>query len=200
MRLFVALVPPDDALDHLAEHLEPRIEASTARGAAATRGAAAAGAAMRWTDRHQWHLTLAFLGDVTERRLDDLTDAVAACAARHDHALLRLVGAGTFPHPDAARVLWAGVETLRGDLDGLAHGIRSAANSVGATPDGTRFHPHVTLARFARPTSATRWLHALDPYEGPAWRTDTVTLVQSHLGEGRGRRPRYETVAELALR
>ncbi len=61
MRLFVAVVPPDEVLDDLEEHLEPRRDA---------------GVDVRWTDRHQWHVTLAFLGDVPERRLDDLTEAL----------------------------------------------------------------------------------------------------------------------------
>ncbi len=88
---------------------------------------------------------------------------------------------------------------MRGDLTSVARGIRSSASSVGASPDGTRFHPHLTLGRFARPTEATRWIRALDALEGPAWVADHVTLVESHLGEGRGRRPRYEVVAEMPL-
>jgi 2'-5' RNA ligase len=185
MRLFVAVVPPDDVLDDLEAHLEPRREA---------------GNEIRWTDRHQWHVTLAFLGAVPERRLDDLTDALARSAARRDPLILRLAGAGAFPNPYAARVLWAGVEQVRGDLVAVAGRIRNASSSVGATPDGTRFSPHVTLGRFHRPTEATRWIRALDAWEGPAWRASHLALVKSHLGEGRGRRPRYEVLAELPLR
>lgn len=185
MRLFVAVVPPDDVLDDLEEHLGPRREA---------------GPEIRWTDRHQWHVTLAFLGDVPERRLDDLTEALARSAAKRDPLVLRLSGAGAFPNPYAARVLWAGVEQVRGDLAAVARGIRNAASTVGATPDGTRFSAHVTLGRFHRPTEATRWIRALDAWEGPAWRVEELALVESHLGEGRGRRPRYEVLAGLPLR
>ncbi|EWT00936.1 2'-5' RNA ligase [Intrasporangium oryzae NRRL B-24470] len=184
MRLFVAVVPPDEVLDELAEHIEPRREA---------------GPEIRWTDRHQWHVTLAFLGVVPERRLDDLTEALADSAARRDHLVLRLAGAGTFPNPYAARVLWAGVEQLRGDLGKVASGIRAASNRAGATPDGTRFHPHVTLGRFHRPTEATRWIRTFDVLEGRAWTVTRLQLVESHLGEGRERRPRYETLAEIDL-
>ena len=184
MRLFVAVVLPEQVLDDLAAHVEPRREA---------------GAEVRWTDENQWHVTLAFLGAVAERRLDELTDALAASAARRDPLVLRLSGAGAFPNPYGARILWVGVETLRGDLPALAKGVRTAANSVGATPDGTRFHPHVTLGRFHRPTEATRWIRALDAYEGPAWQVDHLALVESHLGEGRGRRPRHEVLATLPL-
>ena len=184
MRLFVAVVPSDEVVEHLAEHLAPRVEA---------------GPDLRWTGRDQWHVTLAFLGAVAERRLDELTEAVSVSAARRGPLLLRVGGAGGFPNPYAARVLWAGVETLEGDLGALASGIRAACNSVGATPDGTRLRPHVTLARFGRPTEATRWIRALEPYEGPQWRAEHLSIVESHLGEGRGRRPRYEVLAELPL-
>jgi 2'-5' RNA ligase len=182
MRLFVAVVPPDDVLDDLEVHLEPR---------------RAAGGEVRRTDRHQWHVTLAFLGDVPERRLDDLTEVLGRSAAKRSPLVLRLSGAGAFPSPYAARVLWAGVEQVRGDLGAVANGIRSSASSVGASPDGARFHPHLTLGRFGRPTEATRWIRALDGLEGPAWVADGASLIESHLGEGRGRRPRYEVVADL---
>ena len=188
MRLFVAVVPPDDVLDDLDEHVTPRREADTPQ------------AELRWTDRHQWHVTLAFLGSVPEWRLDELTAALGHSAGRHEHLILQLAGAGAFPNPYAARVLWTGVEQLRGDLGTLADGIRATANSAGATPDGARFHPHVTLGRFHRPTEATRWIRALDAYEGPAWVADRLALVESHLGQGRGRRPRYEVLEEFALR
>ncbi|HET7397886.1 MAG TPA: RNA 2',3'-cyclic phosphodiesterase [Intrasporangium sp.] len=184
MRLFVAIVPPAEVLEDLAAHLQPRIEA---------------GREVRWTDPHQWHVTLAFLGQVPEHRLDDLVDVLGASAARRQPLVLRLSGAGAFPNPYAARVLWVGVEQLRGDLAAAARGIRSAAGSVGATPDGARFHPHVTLGRFPRPTEATRWIRVLDTVETPAWTATHLTLVESHLGQGRGGRPRYEVVAELPL-
>ena|SRR6478735_7084609 len=182
MRLFVAVVPPDEVLDDLDAHLEPRRDA---------------GADLRWTDRHQWHVTLAFLGDVPERRLDDLTEALSRSVAKRSPLVLRLSGAGAFPSPYAARVLWAGVEQVRGDLAAVAHGIRSSASSVGASPDGARFHPHLTLGRFGRPTEATRWIRSLQGLEGPAWVAPGAALVESHLGQGRGRRPRHEVVADL---
>lgn len=188
MRLFAAIVPPDEVLDDLAEHVEPRRTADEL-----------AHSDLRWTDRHQWHITLAFLADVPEWRLDDLTQALTATAARHPAPLLRLTTAGAFPNAYSARVLYTEVEQVRGDLRKVASGIRTAFNGAGATPDGTRFHPHVTVGRFKRPAEATRWIRAFDAHEGPVWKADEVVLVESHLGEGRGRRPRYEVVAAAPL-
>ena len=176
MRLFVAVVPPDDVLDDLEQHLEPRREAGPrSAGPTATSG----------TSRSPSSAS-------ARARLDDLTEALARSAARRSPLVLRLAGAGAFPNPYAARVLWAGVEQLRGDLGRVARGIRSSASSVGASPDGTRFHPHLTLGRFGRPTEATRWIRALDTLEGPAWRADRC--------RPRGVAPRPGTGAPAALR
>lgn len=88
MRLFVAFVPPDEVAEHLAEHLAPRIEA---------------GPDLRWSDPHQWHVTVAFLAQVPDWRVEDLTGALASSAARREPLQLRVAGSGAFPNPYAAR-------------------------------------------------------------------------------------------------
>ena len=182
--MFVALVPPDDAVEDLAEFLGPRQEA---------------GAGLRWTVPEQWHVTLAFLGDVHDRHLDNLVERLGRAAARRTPVDLALAGAGAFPNPARAKVLWTGVDaggdpTAEEEVRRMATGARAAGAKSGAGEDGGRFHPHVTLARIGRPIEATRWLRVLDHYNGPVWPADTWTLVESHLGEGPRRRPRYEVV------
>jgi len=189
VRLFVALVPPDDAVEDLAEFLGPRQEA---------------GAGLRWTVPEQWHVTLAFLADVRERHLDDLVERLGRAAARRSPVDLAIAGAGAFPNPARAKVLWAGVDAgsdpaSEEEVRRMATGARAAAARSGAGEDGGRFHPHVTLARTGRPIEATRWLRVLDAYNGPVWSADTWTLIESHLGEGPRRRPRHEVVETFAV-
>lgn len=188
MRLFAALVPPDGVVDHLAEFLSPRQEAPEAD-------------AMRWTVPEQWHVTLAFMGDVAERHLDDLVERLGRAAARRPALELTVAGGGAFPNAARAKVLFAGVDAAGRDADlrHLAVGTRAAAAKAGADAEGGRFRPHVTLARIGRPVDVTRWLRVLEAYRGPSWRATEVSLVQSHLGEGPRRRPRYEVVDVFAL-
>lgn len=181
MRLFAALLPPEDAVADLDAFLEARREA----------------ASFRWTDREHLHLTLAFAGEVPEHRLDDLVDGLASAAARRTAVGTRVAGGGAFPHPAGARVLWAGLEldaAGRREIEALAAGARTAMARAGASVDGMRFHPHVTVARLGRPGEVTPWVRLLDAYAGPRWSADEVALVASHLGEGRRRRPRYEVL------
>jgi len=184
MRMFVALVPPPAALDHLDDFLAPRREA---------------GPDLRWTVPDQWHLTLAFMAEVADRHLDDLVERLGRAAARRTPFPVTLAGGGAFPDPVRAKVLFARVETDGPELGRLATGVRAAAGKAGAAADGGRFHPHVTLARAGRPVEATRWLRVLDAYRGETWPAEEVALVASYLGEGPRRRPRHEVVDTFPL-
>ena len=185
-RMFVALTPPPDALEHLEAFLEPRREA----------------ARFRWSSPEQWHLTLAFMAAVPERRLDDLAARLARAAARRTPFTTRIAGGGAFPNAARARVVYAGLdldEHGRTELDRLAIGARAAANRAGAPPDGQRFRPHLTLGRLSFPEDVTSWVRLLGAYAGPPWRAESVALVASHLGEGPRGRPRYETVETFGM-
>jgi len=186
MRMFVAVVPPDEVVEHLDAFLEARRDA----------------AAYRWATREQLHVTLAFLADVPDRNLDDLVERLGRAARRRTAFPSAIAGGGAFPNVGRARVLWAGLdldEHGRRELTRLATGARAAANRSGVRVDGRQFRPHVTLARLGHPDEVTPWVRLLDAYRGPAWTVDRMTLVASYLGEGPRGRPRYESVEEFAL-
>jgi 2'-5' RNA ligase len=184
--MFAALVPPAEALDDLAGFLAPRQEAEPG---------------FRWTVPEQWHVTLAFMRHVPDRNLDDLLARLERAAGKRAPFEVTVAGGGAFPNPGRAKVLYAALDLSPDgvELDRLATGTRAAANKAGADAEGGHFHPHVTLARISRPTEATRWLRVLDAYRGPTWRAEEVSLIESHLGEGPRRRPRYEVVETFPL-
>ncbi len=183
-RMFVAMLPPPDVVAHLDDFLEVRRDA----------------AGFRWTGDDQFHVTLAFAASVPDHRLDDVEDALARTAGRHAPFGVRIAGGGAFPHPDAARVLWAGVAPDdSAQLDRIATSCRAALSRSGARVDGQRFHPHVTVARLGRPAGVTSWVRVLEAYDGPRWTVSQLALVASHLGEGARRRPRHEVVETFAL-
>lgn len=186
MRMFAAVVPPDHVVEHLDEFLDVRRSA----------------ARFRWAAPEQFHITLAFLADVPDRSLDDLLERLARAARRRTPFATRIAGGGAFPNARKARVLWAGLdldEHGHTELDRLATGARAAATKAGAEVDGQRFKAHVTIARLGFPEEVSNWVRLLDAYTGPTWTVDRLSLVESHLGEGPRRRPRYEVVDEFPL-
>lgn len=182
MRAFVALTPSAEASGHLEEFLAVRRHAAD----------------FRWSD--DFHLTLAFFEQLPEHASDDLTDRLAEICARHRPWTARIAGGGAFPHPDRAKVLWAGLRADDPDrLERLSSSCRHAGSAVGANVDGRRFTPHLTIARMVRPRQVSSWVRLLDAYAGPEFEVGSVSLFASHLGEGRGRRPRYEELARLSF-
>ena len=101
----------------------------------------------RWIDPGNLHLTLRFIGEITEDLAADVDEAMGRLRARR--FTLRIAGTGIFggnrPH-----TLWVGVERDP-DLVRLHDKIEHALIRAGIAPEPRRFAPHVTLARLRDP-------------------------------------------------
>lgn len=93
-----------------------------------------------------FHITLAFLGEVRERGLERLCQmADEICAGGAPHAgELRLDEVGYWPRPG---IYWLGPRHWPVELDTLADRLRGLSRQAGGKRDRNRFHPHVTLFR-----------------------------------------------------
>jgi RNA 2',3'-cyclic 3'-phosphodiesterase len=185
MRLFVAIAPPPAVLDELDELVGPL------RGGRLD---------LRWTSRQAWHVTLAFLGQVDETATARLLPRLERAAGGHPCIALAFAGAGAFPAPGRANVLWSGLSGDRGALARLAETVAAGASRAGAPPPdrGRRFQPHLTLARCRMPADVTGLVTALDGYQGQPWTADRLHLVRSRLGAAD--QPRYVTLGSWPLR
>ncbi|MFG1948891.1 RNA 2',3'-cyclic phosphodiesterase [Nonomuraea sp. NPDC048826] len=179
MRLFAAVVPPDEVLDELERAIAPHVGQVPG---------------LRWPERATWHVTLAFFGDVPEPALPDLRDRLARAAGRHPVPTLAFTGFGAFSSVRRARVFWAG---LSGDsMVRLADSVRAAGRRAGAGhTDTKRFHPHLTLARAKAETDLRPLVESLAGFTGTTWRAETIRLFESELGA----RVRYASLDEWAL-
>jgi RNA 2',3'-cyclic 3'-phosphodiesterase len=166
VRLFVAVYPPPAAVESLAAAFPPLPPP------------------WRVVPVPQWHLTLAFLGEVSESRIAELEQRLGRAAARSDPLRLGLAGAGAFPSARRARVLWAGVTGDRDGLVRLAERASAAARRVGVAIEDRRYRPHLTLARARVPrgADATDVVVGLAGYAGPDWPGGELVLVRSVLG------------------
>lgn len=172
MRMFVAVRPPEPVLDDLAGYVEPRRDVDSP---------------LRWTRLEHWHVTLAFLPSVADRQLDGLIERLAETTAGRSTFQLALAGAGAFPNPARAKVLWAGVGGDLEPLGRLAGAVRAAAGRSGTHVEGGEFRPHLTLARIGRPLDVTRWLRVFALYASDSWQVEEVVLFHSQLGNGPAR-------------
>ena len=155
--------------------------------------------AWRRVPPHQWHLTLAFFGDVTGHDAEDLAEALLACASESPFVSLKTGGCGLFPRPQRPRVFWAGVDD-QGDAGDLKHLARCCRRAGHATVRGRRaseaaFRGHVTLARSGIHVRAMdgEKLNLMLPVPQIHWRAERLCLFQSILRPEGAQYRRLET-------
>jgi 2'-5' RNA ligase len=190
MRLFVAVLPPEDIADALAAAVAP-----LHRLPGADR--------MRWTAREGRHLTLSFFGEVPEDVRPDLDERLARAARRCEPFPLRLEGGGHF----GGRSLWAGAGGALPELRRLAQRVLAAGRRAGVGQEEDRaYRPHLTVARTPGPSKGAAvdlrpYVEALADFESAAWQIADVGLVLSRLPDGRtpGEQPHYQTLARYPL-
>jgi 2'-5' RNA ligase len=102
---------------------------------------------IRWVKPDNIHLTLRFLGDVDEHRVDSIVSALADVSGRHEQFRLQVKGLGLFPNTRSPRVLWSDVID-EGPLARLQEEIEAAMAGIGFVPEKRRFSAHLTLGRF----------------------------------------------------
>ncbi|MFD5368476.1 RNA 2',3'-cyclic phosphodiesterase [Streptomyces sp. NPDC127103] len=169
MRVFIALAPPDEAKHELEAVLRPAYDAYPR---------------MRWNRIEDWHITLAFLGELPVGTVPPLRPPLADLAASHGPVELALRGGGHFDE----RVLWSGID---GDVDGLhrlATDVRRVVKECGIPFEDRPLRPHLTLARARRDdrSSVVDVAAGLAGFTGRPWRTQRLHLVASDFGRGPG--------------
>lgn len=181
MRLFVAVELPQPLLDEVADlvqSLQAPVDACDPQQ-------------LRWTRREQWHVTLAFLGEVDAAILADLRPRLVRAAARHQPLEVRLSQGGHF----GTNTLWAGVTGDREQLRGLARSVQAAARRAGIPVEDRGYRPHLTLARGRQRADLRPWVGRLATWASSAWTVADVALVRSRLGPP----ATYEVLERFAL-
>lgn len=151
-------------------------------------------------DPEQTHVTVKFLGEVSEERLDALVEALSGAVDDADVApfTARFGGYGVFPSIDYVSVVWLGVREGGDELARLHEAVEARTTDLGFDPETHEFTPHVTLARMndARSKEAVREaVTERDPEVG-SLRVEELRLTESTLtSDG----PEYETVERFPL-
>lgn len=163
IRLFTALSVPDD----VAETLKRR--QSGLPGA-------------KWRTADQLHVTLAFYGEIDERRADDLAAELSRAATGRPFEIA-LSGVGAFGDAHRSHTLWAGVEPNE-RLAVLAGRCRAAGERAGVAMERRDYRPHVTLAYLTPQTNPDRigaWITGHNLLRSPPIRIDRFGLYSSVL-------------------
>jgi 2'-5' RNA ligase len=102
---------------------------------------------VKWVDPGGIHLTLKFLGNISAKRVAEITEAMKKAAQGISLFHLEISGLGAFPNLKQARVFWVGIGGELDKLSRLQQNIDSALAALGFAKEERPFVPHLTLAR-----------------------------------------------------
>lgn len=134
----------------------------------------------RWVALEQIHLTLAFLGEVEEKKIEPLSAELARIHL--PPFTLSFTCTGCFPNRERPRVLWVGLAP-QPRLAELAHQVQTALMVCDLPVEARPFSPHITLARlkFPAPRSVGVFLDQSLPPHLPVLSVQEFILFQSRL-------------------
>ncbi len=150
----------------------------------------------RWTEERNFHLTVAFIGEVEEPMAEEIDAALSAIAA--PGFTLELKGVGQFDRGGHTTVLWAGVAPNPALLH-LQSKVQTALERLHAPVEHRKFTPHITLARLRRSADQGRALRFLSEqalFAGAPFPVNEFILFESIRG---GDGPVYEPVRRYEL-
>ncbi len=134
MRAFIAIELPEELRNRLA-HEQTRFRAVAPDA--------------RWTRPDGIHLTLKFLGEISDEQVAQVKEALEEIRS-FEPFTVRAKGFGFFPDARRPRVFWAGLDAAP-ELAQLAARVDSAMATLGFAPENRAFSPHLTLGRFKDP-------------------------------------------------
>lgn len=141
---------------------------------------------LRWARPEGIHVTLKFLGDVDEARVEEISSALTDAIEPFELRLSAAGGLGSFGGA-RLRVIWVG---LQGDVEALASiagRVEAALTPLGFPRERRPFAAHLTLARVpdqVPPADRRKLADLIDGYRPPSLPSMIVTdvsLMQSTL-------------------
>jgi RNA 2',3'-cyclic 3'-phosphodiesterase len=178
VRLFIAAYLPPEVERHFAATV----------GTLAVAGPMPEGQSLRLVPAEQWHMTLAFIGEVDDARADDAAEVLRALPPLAPQ--VRIEGGGRFGRGKFTTL----VAKVDGDVAPLGAAVRAQLKKRRLPFDRRPLQPHVTVARPGDrlpQQDLAADLEVLRTYQGPQWRVDDIRLMKSELGP----RPTYEVLA-----
>lgn len=166
IRAFIALEIPDPVLEEIIK-IRDSIVINSER--------------FRWESKDKLHITLKFLGDTDDFRLQEIFTTLSRQSSNYSKFNLSLSRFGFFKSNGIPRILWAGLrENL--ELEKFVNEIDILCSGFGFEREKRKFNPHVTLLRIKN----EKWLEDLRPltdFKVPdiSFISNKITMFQSQL-------------------
>lgn len=138
------------------------------------------GVPVKWVPKENFHITLCFLGQVDEDRIEGMIEKIETTLKNFSPIEIEVKGAGAFPDLQHGRHIWLGVKAKKDLMDMVASIKESLRDDFDL--DQRSFTPHITLGRLKNRSNLKDLLSPLDGKKFGKMKVEEVVLYESLLG------------------
>ena len=161
---------------------------------------ARSGAAVKWAEEVNLHVTLLFLGDVDDQDLMNVCRIVSKAAVKEPVFPLSVAGIGAFPNPRRPKVIWGGITEGLDALVRLHAAMEPPLFDLGCYRREERaYTPHLTLGRTDSEADGQILAAELPKYLTWAGGQAIISDVRVYSSELRKGKPEYTVLARAPL-
>lgn len=135
------------------------------------------GADVKWVEPGNIHLTLKFLGEISEEKCEivkRVLDGITG-SAKSFEATIKDVGA--FPSANSPRVVWVGLDKGAGEARAIAEKIDDALSKIGFEKESRPFVAHLTIGRVRTPKNKEALKEKMATCQLPSAKPHLVTSI-----------------------
>jgi len=187
MRTFIAIELPQEIRDFLSQ-LQEELKSSQAD--------------VKWVKPENIHLTLKFLGEVDDRKLDKIIEIIEDTTRGKNKFQMRISSLGAFPKIDFPRVIWVGVDIGDKEAKGIAEELEEKLAKIAIPKENRPFSSHITIGRMRSSLNREKLVQKLKHKAGLSrenleFCVTKITLFKSTLTP---KGPIYEILKETNLK
>ncbi len=188
MRTFIAIQLPQEikgALSRIQEKLK------------------SSGADVKWVAWQNIHLTLKFLGEIDDKKLDKVVYILEDIAKIKNPFPIRISSIGAFPNVNRPRVIWVGIDKGDSQTKEIARELEEKIAKVGIPSEDRPYSSHITIGRVRSVLNRERLVQDLKTLidklgqENMEFFASSITIFKSTLTP---KGPIYEVLKEANLK
>jgi len=102
---------------------------------------------VKWVKLENLHLTLKFLGDIEDNKLENISSVVRDCCRGVGPVTSYLTQLGGFPDMHHPKILWVALGDSKKKIEGMVEVLERELAKVGIIKEERPFKPHITIGR-----------------------------------------------------
>lgn len=183
MRAFIAIEINDAVRENLVK-AQDKIERAKA-------------AKIKFVEPENLHLTIKFLGEITEEQAKEIGEILEGIAKKYRKHSVKVKGIGVFPSYNYIRVIWAGLEGDE-EIKKIAQDVENAMRELGFKKD-KEFVSHITIGRVKYVRDKVELMLTLKELANEDFGEFTVKAIELKKSTLTPKGPIYETIKRVEL-